>query len=54
MFGAGWTETMAREGARRAAEEVAPILGWDAGQVDKEVRDYLAHIERLHGVRADA
>jgi glycerol-3-phosphate dehydrogenase len=52
--GAGWTETMAREGARRAAEEVAPLLGWDSARVEKEVADYLDHIGRLHGVKADA
>lgn len=52
--GAGWTETMAREGARRAAEEVAPILGWDSARVEREVANYLAHIAHLHGVRADA
>ena len=51
--GAGWTETMAREGARRAAQEVAPILGWDEARVAKEVADYLGHILRLHGVKAD-
>ena len=52
--GAGWTQTMGREVARRAAQEVAPILGWDQTRQDKEVRDYLAHIDRLHGVKPDA
>ncbi len=49
--GAGWTATMAREGARHASETVAGILGWDAMRIDREVADYHAHIARLHGVR---
>ncbi|MCX7354343.1 MAG: FAD-dependent oxidoreductase [Alphaproteobacteria bacterium] len=51
--GAGWTATMAREAAGRAAEEVAPIMGWDKARVEREVADYHAHIARLHGVTAD-
>ena len=48
--GAGWTETMAREGARVAADAVADILGWDEARIDKEVNDYLAIIAHRHGV----
>ena len=48
--GAGWTETMAREGARVAADSVADILGWDEARIDKEVNDYLAIIAHRHGV----
>jgi glycerol-3-phosphate dehydrogenase len=50
--GAGWTETMAREGARVAAESVSDILGWDEKRIDKEVNDYLGTIAHRHGVRA--
>ena len=48
--GAGWTETMAREGAQKAAETVADILGWDEARIDAEVEAYRAHIVHLHGV----
>ena len=48
--GAGWTETMAREGAHKAAETVADILGWDEARIEKEVADYALVLERLHQV----
>jgi glycerol-3-phosphate dehydrogenase len=48
--GAGWTETMAREGAQAAAEEVADIMGWDASRIRREVGEYHALLSRLHGV----
>ncbi|MBT5413639.1 MAG: FAD-dependent oxidoreductase [Rhodospirillaceae bacterium] len=48
--GAGWTETMAREGAHKAAETVADILGWDEARIEKEVADYAHVLERLHRV----
>lgn len=48
--GAGWTATMAREAAPRAAEEVAGILGWDKARTEREIADYRALIARLHGV----
>ncbi len=48
--GAGWTGTMAREGARKAAETVADIVGWDEARIDREVADYHALIAHLHGV----
>lgn len=51
--GAGWTATMAREAAPRAAEAVADLMGWDATRVEREVTDYRALIARLHGVAAD-
>ena len=41
---------MAREGARKAAETVADIMGWDEARIDKEVADYHALIAHLHGV----
>ena len=48
--GAGWTETMAREGARVAADAVADILEWDQTQVEKEVEDYLGMLAHRHGI----
>jgi len=52
--GVGWTETMAREGARVAAEAVADILQWDSSRVDKEVADYLDYTANIHGYRPDS
>ncbi|MHB1219884.1 MAG: FAD-dependent oxidoreductase [Alphaproteobacteria bacterium] len=49
--GAAWTATMGREAARRAAETVADILGWDEARIEAEVADYLAHIGHLNSVR---
>ena len=51
--GAGWTETMAREGARKAAETVADILGWDEARIDAEVAAYHAYLARHHRIGAD-
>ncbi len=48
--GAGWSETMAREAARKAAEEVAGPMGWDAERVDAEVAKYEAYLARNHRV----
>lgn len=48
--GAGWTETMAREGAQKAAETVADLLGWDEARIGKEVEAYAHVLERLHRV----
>ena len=45
-----WSETCARDGARRAAESVADILDWDHARVDQEVADYLEYLDRYHGV----
>ena len=49
--GAGWTESMAREGARTAAEAVADILDWSPRQVDAQVEQYLNHINERHHCR---
>lgn len=49
--GVGWTGTMAREGALKAAETVADILGWDAATVEREVAAYLDHIAGQFGAR---
>lgn len=52
--GVGWTETMAREGARVAAEAVADILQWDGARVDQEVDDYLGYTATMHGFQSDS
>ena len=36
----GWTAGMGIAAARRAAEAVADILGWDEARIDQEVSDY--------------
>lgn len=36
----GWTHAMGLNSARRAAEEVADIMGWDSERVDREVEQY--------------
>lgn len=46
--GAGWTETQGREGARKAAETVADILGWDEARIQKEADGYVAYLARSH------
>ena len=43
-----WTETCAREGAQRAAQEVADILHWDEARVNREVAGYLAYLDHAH------
>jgi len=49
-LGLVWTETCGREGARRAAEEVAKTLGWDERRTADEITDFLAYLERYHAV----
>lgn len=36
----GWTASMGLNAARRAALEVADILGWDAARIEREVEQY--------------
>jgi glycerol-3-phosphate dehydrogenase len=45
--GVVWTSSRAIEAAQKAAEVVAPVLGWDAARCESEVRDYIAEVERL-------
>jgi glycerol-3-phosphate dehydrogenase len=47
--GAGWTATMGHGAAEKAAQAVAPIMGWDPVQTAKEIRGYRAYIERTYG-----
>jgi glycerol-3-phosphate dehydrogenase len=46
--GAGWTETQGREAARKAAETVADIMGWDEARITKEADAYLAYLSHRH------
>lgn len=46
--GAGWTETQGREGARKAAETVADIMGWDEARIQREADAYVAYLARTH------
>ena len=48
--GVSWTETLAREGARVAAESVADILKWSPDKIEKEVEHYLSFLFHRHGV----
>ena len=43
---AGWTASMGYEAAANAAQEVAPVLGWDRSQVDAEVSRYQEYLKR--------
>jgi glycerol-3-phosphate dehydrogenase len=46
--GIGWNETMGREGARKAAETVADMLGWDEVHIGAEVAAFDAHLDHAH------
>ena len=46
--GLGWRTQVPEEAARRAAESVADILGWDEARVAREVEGYLAHVRAQH------
>jgi glycerol-3-phosphate dehydrogenase len=44
----GWSETMGRGAAHRAAEAVADVLGWSDARVEREVERYHDHLRRVH------
>lgn len=46
----GWTATMAHAAARKAAEEAAKELGWDAARIDQEVKRYHDYLMQQHRV----
>ena len=48
--GAGWTQSMAADAARKAADTVADILGWDEGRVAAEVAAYRDHLRQQHAL----
>jgi glycerol-3-phosphate dehydrogenase len=44
----GWSETMGRAAAYKAAQAVADVLGWSRARVEHEVEIYHEHLKRLH------
>jgi glycerol-3-phosphate dehydrogenase len=46
--GVGWTRTMGAPAARRAAETVADILGWDQDRIAEETSRYEAYVAENH------
>ena len=48
--GAGWSQTMGREGALVAAQIVGKELGWSPERVEKEAQDYVAFLERQYSL----
>jgi glycerol-3-phosphate dehydrogenase len=50
--GAGWSETMAREGAQIAAQILGEQRGWSPQRIEREVRHYVDRIGHLHGASA--
>ncbi|MBX3583329.1 MAG: FAD-dependent oxidoreductase [Rhizobiaceae bacterium] len=45
---AGWNAAIPPEAVRRAADAVAPVLGWDEEKRDSEVEAFLAYQARYH------
>jgi glycerol-3-phosphate dehydrogenase len=50
--GAGWSETMAREGAQIAAQILGEQRGWTPQRIEREVQHYVNRIAQLHGASA--
>lgn len=46
--GAGWSETMARDGAQIAAQILGEVRDWPPERVEREVKHYVDHIGHLH------
>ena len=46
--GLGWYIRISDTKVRKAAELVAPILGWEAGDIDREVETYRAYVRKHH------
>jgi glycerol-3-phosphate dehydrogenase len=46
--GLGWRTRVPEEAARRAAETVADILGWDEARIAQETAAYRAHVRAQH------
>ena len=49
--GVGWSKTMGSHAARRAAETVSDILGWDQTRIAQETQAYQAYLTANHRVR---
>lgn len=45
---AGWNAAIPAEAVQRAAETVAPVLGWDADRQAEEVQAFIAYQARYH------
>lgn len=50
----GWSPAMGQDAARRAADEVADILGWDAERTTREVAEYQAFVRENFAPAAPA
>ena len=48
--GAGWTSSMGRDVAERAAASVADILGWDEARARAEASEYRSYLKRMHAL----
>lgn len=48
--GLGWSETMGREAAHRAAEELADVLGWDWDRTQEEAAAYINYLVNYHTI----
>jgi glycerol-3-phosphate dehydrogenase len=46
--GVGWTRSMGCDVAKRAAEAVADVLGWDKARVEAEVQAYHLYLQHFH------
>jgi glycerol-3-phosphate dehydrogenase len=46
--GLGWNAGIPAESVREAARLVAPLLGWDAPEIERRVDAYLAHVRKYH------
>jgi glycerol-3-phosphate dehydrogenase len=46
--GLGWYVRIPDAKLREAAELVAPALGWEAGDIDREVETYRAYVRKYH------
>jgi glycerol-3-phosphate dehydrogenase len=52
--GTGWNRGMGAAVARKAAEAVAGVLGWDAARIDAEVARYHAYLAEQHRTGPEA
>lgn len=48
--GLGWYVGIPEHSVREAATLVAPHLGWDAADIDREVADYMAYTRKYHWI----
>ena len=48
--GVGWTRSMGRDVAERAAASVADVLGWDEARARAEASEYRSYLKRMHAL----